>query len=59
MKASKYIKELKRLIDDYGDLEVCVQVLNDETGIWDKIPSQPIFIQTLSGIYFVGILEEE
>ena len=41
MKASKYIKELKKLIEDYGDCEVVVQDYDSEfrpQGIWRASP---------------------
>lgn len=43
MKASKYIKELKKLIDEYGDLEVCSQHYNPETKLWETGPCKPDF----------------
>lgn len=59
MKASEYIKELKKLMGEYGDLEMCIECLNEESGLWDKIPSEPVFCDTISGTCFVGISEEE
>jgi hypothetical protein len=59
MKASLYIKELKKLIDVYGDLEMCIEKLDEDTELWEKIPSCPVFCKTISGVCFVGISEDE
>ena len=43
MKASLYIKELKKLIDEYGDLEVCVGEFDHEINDNVIIPCMPVF----------------
>lgn len=43
MKASQYIKELQKLMDEYGDLEVCDQAFDDDTKEYLSYPAKPNF----------------
>lgn len=43
MKASQYIKELKKLIDEYGDCEVCDQQWDNDAKEYRTYPAKPDF----------------
>ena len=43
MKASLYIKELKKLIDEYGDLEMSMQDYDPKMKLWNTFPCKPDF----------------
>jgi len=43
MKASQYIKELQKLIDEYGDCEVCDQQWDEDAKEYRSYPAKPDF----------------